>query len=82
MQAVYIHSRTVKIVMNSGVDVTILSPAALISAITMMRPSRLGTIEKATNGSSGSHTAVCWFDPAPVLPVLACRFGGNATRSA
>lgn len=59
IEAAYIHSRTVMIAMNSGVDVTVLSPAALISAITTMRPSKLGTIEKATNGNSGSHMAAC-----------------------
>lgn len=59
IEAAYIHSRMDMIAMNSGVDVTILSPAALISAIMTMRPSKLGTIEKATNGNSGSHIAAC-----------------------
>ena len=56
-EAAYIHSRTLMMPMNSGVDATVLSPAALISAMTTIRPSKLGTIEKATNGSSGSHMA-------------------------
>jgi len=59
MEAAYIHSRTFMMATNSGVDVTILSPAALISAMTTIRPSKLGTIEKATNGNSGSHMAAC-----------------------
>jgi hypothetical protein len=81
IEAAYIHSRTVMMAINSGVDVTVLSPAALISAITTMRPSKLGTIEKATNGNSGSHMATCWFVPA-LWSVLACRFDENVTRSA
>lgn len=81
IEAAYIHSRTVMTAMKSGVDVTVLSPAALISAITTMRPNRLGTIENATNGNSGSHMATCWFVPA-LCSILACRFDENVTRSA
>lgn len=59
MEAAYIHSRTLKMALNSGVDVTILSPTALISAMTTIRPSKLGTIEKATNGNNGNQMAAC-----------------------
>lgn len=82
IEAAYIHSRTFNMDMNSGVDVTILSPAALISAMTTIRPSKLGTIEKATNGNRGSHMAACWVDPASLLPLLLYPFGAKVTKSA